>query len=99
MTEAEEENQGSSELIEIRKQIASIDTELARLVCRRLELAKIAGEMKHTYGRPIRDPEVEKQNLERVLNLFKEYDQKEEAAEAIWKEIMKWSLDVQTEWF
>ena len=95
----EEEKQEKTELSEIRKQIASIDTELARLVCRRLDLAKVAGEMKHIHGVPIRDHEVEKQHLERVLKMFKDLDQKPEAAEAIWKEIMKWSLDVQTEWF
>ena len=99
MSESVQENHDSSELTEIRKQIANIDTELARLVCRRLDLAKIAGEMKHVYGIPIRDSAVEKQNLERVLKMFKDLDQKPEAAEAIWKEIIKWSLDVQTEWF
>ena len=99
MTQEEAKNQDGNELTEIRKQIASIDTELARLVCRRLELARLAGEMKHIHAVPIRDPKVEKQNLERVLHMFKEFHQKPEAAEAIWKEIMKWSLDVQTEWF
>jgi len=99
MSEKTVDQTESEELIIIREQIASIDTELARLVCRRLDLARVAGEMKHVHGIPIRDPGIEKQNLERAVKMFKDLNQKPEAAEAIWKEIMKWSLDVQTEWF
>lgn len=100
MTNSEDSNATDSpELNELRNQIANIDTELARLICRRLDLARIAGEMKHTNGIPIQAPEVEKQNMERVKGMFRELNQDEEAAEGIWKEIMMWSLEAQKTWF
>ena len=98
MTE-DDEASVSPELNELRNQIANIDAELAKLICRRLDLAQIAGEMKHTYGLPIHDTGVEKKNIARVKEMFKALDQDEEAAEAIWKELMTWSLEVQKSWF
>lgn len=76
-----------NELETARKEIESIDTEMAELFERRMELSAVIGEYKAGNGLPVRDPEREKKLTERNLSHIKNGDLKPYYVEFLGKTI------------
>ncbi len=53
---------------ELRKEISDIDGEISKLFDKRLRFARQIGEYKRENGLPVKDEEVEKRKLEKILS-------------------------------
>jgi chorismate mutase/prephenate dehydratase len=58
-------------LLELRKQIDSIDNELLKLLNRRMEIVRKVGELKNTSNAPVYRPEREKEIIKRLSEISK----------------------------
>ena len=81
-----------NDLPALRRQIDEIDEELLALLEKRWEVARTIGAYKKKRGLPVLDEEREEQVLRSRGELLPQY---REAVEALWREIMKWSREVQ----
>ena len=80
-------------LEEYRLEIEKIDEELAKLICKRMEMSYKIGEFKKQNGLPVYDPKREETLKEK--NLSKVEEKYREGYSEIFDEILKVSKDLQ----
>jgi chorismate mutase / prephenate dehydratase len=82
-------------LEELRREIDQTDTEILKLITRRIRISEQIGGTKKGQGLLVRDPEREKRVLERVKQLARENQLNETDIEAIYRQVIMASVSVQ----
>lgn len=80
-------------LEKLRKEIDSIDNELVELLNKRGEVVIKVGKLKKEHNLAVKQPSREKELIERIKTKSKIY--RKRYVQAIWKEILKASRDLQ----
>ena len=84
-------------LTHLRSELRDLDTEILKLVAKRLELSREVGEYKLRMNIPIKDYQVEKQVIERAREKARELDVYPALAETIAKTLIHYSVLKQDE--
>jgi chorismate mutase / prephenate dehydratase len=82
-------------LDELRKQIDSTDSEIVRLIAKRVDVSRQIGKSKRTQGRQVRDPEREKRVIAQIRAMAAQAGVNEADMEAIYRRIIAASTSVQ----
>lgn len=80
---------------EIRKKIDELDTELVKILAKRIELIKKVSDIKKKKNIPIHDPEREKEIIKEKKTIANELNLNPEFIEEIFEIILKESKNIQ----
>lgn len=83
------------DLTELRKKLDDLDSEMIRLLAKRMALAEDIGKLKKEKCIPLRQPEREKELMQKRKQLARQIGLREELVERICKEIIDESLRVE----